>query len=290
VYYVHQRHRRPACFCSVRERAAMAAAKTDTVKPGIFATMAASSIGSALARLPCHPIDTIKAKLQAQHGARVVANTGAANVGPIAAARAVMRSEGLRGFYRGIGVTVVGSVPAGCLYFTSYEMLRDQMMANNPMSRWPVTVSLTAGFGAEAISCVMWVPIDVTKERLQVQSVLPKGSRRYTSSAHAFTTILQREGLGGLYRGYAATLQSFGPFSALYFATYEQSKATVTVLHGGHLDRRCGTAAQPLRGAVSNVNLCAANHSADFAASCPCHTCWHVPRSLVLWQLGCHHH
>ena len=166
-------------------------------------------------------------------------------------------------------------------------MLRDQMMANNSMSRWPVTVSLTAGFGAEAISCVMWVPIDVTKERLQVQSVLPKGSRRYTSSAHAFTTILQREGLGGLYRGYAATLQSFGPFSALYFATYEQSKAAVTVLHGGHLDRRCGTAAQPLRGAVSNVNLCAANHSADFAASCPCHTCWHVPRLLVLWQLGC---
>ena len=87
----------------------MSAAKPDTVKPGIFATMAASSIGSALAlRLPHHPIDTIKAKLQAQHGARVVANTGAANVGPIAAARAVTRSEGLRGFYRGIGVTVVG--------------------------------------------------------------------------------------------------------------------------------------------------------------------------------------
>lgn len=32
---------------------------------------------------------------------------------------------------------------------------------------------LLAGFAAEAASCVFWVPIDVVKERLQVQSNFP---------------------------------------------------------------------------------------------------------------------
>jgi hypothetical protein len=36
---------------------------------------------------------------------------------------------------------------------------------------------------------------------------------------------VKNEGLRGLYRGYVATLSSFGPFSALYFLIYEESKA-----------------------------------------------------------------
>lgn len=50
----------------------------------------------------------------------------------------------------------MGSVPAGCLYFTSYELLRDGMSEMDPGKSWPVTISLTAGFGAEALSCVLW--------------------------------------------------------------------------------------------------------------------------------------
>ena len=36
--------------------------------------------------------------------------------------------------------------------------------------------------------------------------------------------IFKEEGLVGLYRGYGATLLSFGPFSALYFLFYEEQK------------------------------------------------------------------
>lgn len=83
---------------------------------------------------------------------------------------------------------------------------------------------------AEALSCVLWVPIDVIKERMQVQvqSSTASGAARkvyYRNTVDAVQTIARTERLGGLYKGYVATLLSFGPFSALYFMFYEKTKA-----------------------------------------------------------------
>ena len=36
--------------------------------------------------------------------------------------------------------------------------------------------------------------------------------------------VLQNEGIIGLYRAYMATVFSFGPFSGIYFAVYEEMK------------------------------------------------------------------
>jgi hypothetical protein len=78
------------------------------------------------------------------------------------------------------------------------------------------------------------VPVDVVKERLQIQRhVVSSGTGAgagagseaapyYKSSMDAVKTIFQTEGIRGIYRGYAATLLSFGPFSALYFSFYEK--------------------------------------------------------------------
>ena len=94
---------------------------------------------------------------------------------------------------------------------------------------------LGAGLAAEALSCVLWVPIDVIKERMQVQVVqshksapplLPTTGQQlyYRNTLDAVQTIARTEHLSGLYKGYLATLLSFGPFSALYFMFYEQAK------------------------------------------------------------------
>lgn len=82
---------------------------------------------------------------------------------------------------------------------------------------------------AEAFSCILWVPIDVLKERMQIQHV-PKtlgkteGTYFYESGFQAIKDTLKKEGVLGFYRGYGATLLSFGPFSALYFMFYEEGK------------------------------------------------------------------
>jgi hypothetical protein len=76
----------------------------------------------------------------------------------------------------------------------------------------------------EAVACVVYVPVDVIKERLQVQGK-DANDIRYKGGADALVKIWHSEGVHGIYRGYGATLMSFGPFSALYFVFYERFKS-----------------------------------------------------------------
>lgn len=80
---------------------------------------------------------------------------------------------------------------------------------------------------AEAASCSLWVPIDVIKERMQVAADAPWLAGRYTTLGSAVRDVWVHGGLRTLYKGYGATLASFGPFSGLYFMLYESSKATL---------------------------------------------------------------
>lgn len=179
---------------------------------------AAAGVG---ARLVCHPLDTIKTVaftgLSGDRGAR--------NHGFRGSVKFVWEREGIAGFYRGIGVATLGSAPGVALYLTTYtwssELLqkhRGDLLSAAPS--W--SLHLLCGLLAEAVSCTFWVPVDVTKERLQSQP--PSQAGRYTGSWNALRTIAQYEGVRGLYKGYASTLASFGPYSAVYFAFYEYLK------------------------------------------------------------------
>lgn len=78
---------------------------------------------------------------------------------------------------------------------------------------------------AEAVACSIFVPVDVVKERRQVQANL--GTFKYKNDLDAIRQIIRTEGTRGIYRAYGATVMSFGPFSALYFLFYEMLKEQV---------------------------------------------------------------
>ena len=205
---------------------AAVAAASERGGSGLAAPMLGSAMAGILARLPCHPLDTIKARLQVQTSAAAPAYRGVWQ-----GLAAIVRSEGLRGLYRGMGVTMIGSGPAGMLYFTSYEVASRRLAG----SLSPTATALTAGMVAEIVSCLLWVPIDVVKERMQVQTraaAAATGAPYYRSTTDALRQIMAREGLAGVYRGYGATIASFGPFSALYFAFYERLKAAAAAYLG----------------------------------------------------------
>ena len=97
-------------------------------------------------------------------------------------------------------------------------------------------IHLSAGMLAEVVACIIYVPVDVVKERMQVQQRVRQASNnnlsqsvlynyQYKSSLDAIQKIIKTEGFHGIYKGYGATLMSFGPFSALYFVFYERCKA-----------------------------------------------------------------
>jgi hypothetical protein len=83
-------------------------------------------------------------------------------------------------------------------------------------------VHFLSGILAETVACLIYVPVDVIKERLQIQH--KRDSFQYKGGWDALVQISKNEGLRGIYKGYGATLASFGPFSALYFMFYEKFK------------------------------------------------------------------
>ncbi|KAF1330521.1 hypothetical protein FI667_g5166, partial [Globisporangium splendens] len=140
----------------------------------------------------------------------------------------LVRLQHMRGLYRGVGVNLIGSAPAMTLYLSTYEASRDTLQQVEFFHQRPSLSYLSAGMAAQAVSCVLWVPIDVIKQRMQVQTQARAGvnpSIYYRSTLHAMQTIAKTEGLRGFYKGFVASMVSFGPYSSLYFMLYEKNKA-----------------------------------------------------------------
>ena len=68
-----------------------------------YPTALGSATAGLVARVICHPIDTVKSRLQAGQSA-------------------FRAQEGIRTLFRGLGAVVVGGVPGVCIYMTSYEV------------------------------------------------------------------------------------------------------------------------------------------------------------------------
>jgi hypothetical protein len=184
--------------------------------------MLSSMMAGMLARVPCHPIDTAKAQMQAS-STRISLST---------ALKSTYKHGGIRGLYAGFGTAFFGSAPAACMYFTVYEAAK---RAFNPVAPGPFTRDICAGFTAEAVSCLLWLPIDVVKERLQVQRLTEGYAGNYKGNLDALRTIWRTEGFRGMYRGYGATLASYGPYSAIYLSTYEWLKGKMAERFGENM-------------------------------------------------------
>lgn len=134
----------------------------------------------------------------------------------------ILRTEGVVGLYRGYLPALLGTIPGVSMYFVSFEMSKSFMdgkfREHTSQMRSHLT-NFACGFFAEAVSCVIWVPTDVIKERAQVLN-------KSNSNFGIMSEIIRKDGFKGLYRGYSATLASFGPFSALYFMFVEQLKSS----------------------------------------------------------------
>lgn len=189
-------------------------------------TLAANFMGSAaagvIARICTHPLDTAKARLQA------VGSGASAYRGPWDVLVRTAQTEGLQGLYRGFGAVIVGGTPGTVLYLCSYEIAKEKLAqaiqrTNDRGTASDFAVHFASGMIAEAVACIIYVPVDVVKERLQVQHAANNAmDGYYSSSLHALKTISHTEGLLSLYKGYGATLLSFGTYSGLFFLFYER--------------------------------------------------------------------
>ncbi|KAJ3264577.1 ADP/ATP carrier protein [Chytriomyces hyalinus] len=110
-----------------------------------------------------------------------------------------------------------------------------------------------AGAAGAVFANSLVFPLDVIKTRLQTQNKLVKGGDMYANSLDAFTQILKKEGISGLYSGLGAGL--FGTvasaFSYFYFYSVIRAKHVASIPAGQEIS----TPVELLLGAMAGA-LC----------------------------------
>ncbi|XP_020531613.1 mitochondrial arginine transporter BAC1 isoform X2 [Amborella trichopoda] len=171
-----------------------------------------------------HPFDTVKVKLQAN-------NTGLHGKkyrNALHCTAHILRTEGIRGLYKGatssfIGVSFESSLSFG-FYSQAKAALQGEWDSETPRLQ---TIFPSGAFAGAIISCIL-CPAELIKCRLQVQGVEPIASQkcqiRYSGPLDCATETIKHEGVKGLFRGGLVTLLREAIGNAVFFSTYEYSR------------------------------------------------------------------
>ncbi|XP_073294254.1 uncharacterized protein [Primulina huaijiensis] len=88
--------------------------------------MIAGSVAGMVEHMAMFPVDTVKTQMQALGSCPI------RSVSVKLALKSILRSDGLKGLYRGIGAMGLGAGPAHAVYFSVYELCKNNFSGGNP--------------------------------------------------------------------------------------------------------------------------------------------------------------
>ncbi|KAK9382974.1 mitochondrial carrier domain-containing protein [Kockiozyma suomiensis] len=174
--------------------------------------------------LSCHPLDTIKVRMQL-----TTRSANGSRVGFFGTAGSIVSNEGFFALYKGLGAVITGIVPKMAIRFSSFEFYKTAL-SNKETGKTSPTGIFFAGLAAGTTEAVLVVnPTDVVKIRLQAQhhSMTDplETPPRYRNAAQCAYMIVREEGLRVLYRGVVLTALRQATNQAVNFTAYTELKA-----------------------------------------------------------------
>ncbi|KAJ1933545.1 hypothetical protein GGF37_006691 [Kickxella alabastrina] len=127
----------------------------------------------------------------------------------------IRRTEGLGGFYKGLGSSLLG-VTHVAVQFPLYEALKAWMGVDS--SHVESSRILAASAASKMVASSVTYPHEVIRTRLQNQTRAPF---KYAGICHAVVLIYREEGVRAFYRGLATNLIRTVPASMMTLLTYE---------------------------------------------------------------------
>ena len=153
-----------------------------------------------------YPADVIKTRLQVQKAESLYKGT-------FDAVLKTLKSEGLRGLYKGFLVSQL-SILTGHFYVTSYEVSRSYMSILGDGTR-----GFMAGGLAAVLEQFLANPIDVVSQKLMIQGQGQKKAQ-LKGAGRISADVLCAHGVTGFYRGFVASLLTGALWSAVWWGSY----------------------------------------------------------------------
>ncbi|KAF3786252.1 Adenine nucleotide transporter [Nymphaea thermarum] len=188
-------------------------------KPGesprvpVPASLVAGAVAGISSTLCTYPLELVKTRITIQRG--IYNNT-------LHAFLKIVEEEGLGGLYRGLTPSLIGVVPYAATSYFVYDTLRKAYGKVFKTEEIGNVATLLIGSAAGAISSSATFPLEVARKNMQVGAV--SGRQVYRNMLHALTSILEKEGISGLYVGLGPSCMKLIPAAGISFMCYEACK------------------------------------------------------------------
>lgn len=187
-----------------------------------FSGGVAGGLASVSSQLIVVPMDVISQKLMVMEDA-VYKERGSA----IKVSRSIINGpEGWRGLYKGFGLSLITSLPAGSIWWATYAGCKDALsayedpdddgIASIPMAARQGVIQVVSAFSAAMAAAVATQPLDTLKTRLQVSN--SKGSASLLALAKELPST------PGLYKGLLPRIAHMGIWGSVLSAAFEMLK------------------------------------------------------------------
>ncbi|RRT32907.1 hypothetical protein B296_00041248 [Ensete ventricosum] len=130
--------------------------------------------------------------------------------------------EGPSELYRGLTPSLIGVVPYAATNYFAYDTLKKLYKKTFNTDDIGNVATLMIGSAAGAISSSATFPLEVARKHMQVGAV--GGRQVYKNMLHALLSILEKEGVGGLYKGLGPSCMKLVPAAGISFMCYEACK------------------------------------------------------------------
>lgn len=207
-----------------------------------------------------HPFETVKIRMQLQGELQVKGNQLHHYRGPVHGVSVILRNEGVRAIYCGIGCAYIYQVLLNGCRLGFYEPLRHGLssLVFKDGKIQSMGVNMFCGAATGVIGAAVGSPFFLVKTRLQSYSPFrPVGTQhQYRNAWDGMRQIYKGEGVRGLYRGVGAAMIRTGFGSSVQLPTYFFAKRRLM----RHLDMGEGPALHLLSSAASGVVVCVVMH------------------------------
>ncbi|KAI9748256.1 MAG: Mitochondrial oxaloacetate carrier protein [Lichina confinis] len=207
-----------------------------------------------------HGFETVKIRLQLQGELQSKAEAPRLYRGVLHGVGVILRNEGARGLFRGIGSAYIYQTTLNGCRLGFYEPLRGALTTAlyKDSSRQSLGINIFSGAASGILGAAAGSPFFLAKTRLQSFSLFfPVGTQhRYKNALDGLRKIYGSEGVKGLYRGVGAATVRTGFGSSVQLPTYFFAKRRLIK----HLDMKEGTPLHLASSAASGFVVCCVMH------------------------------
>ncbi|CAN8279227.1 unnamed protein product [Cochlearia groenlandica] len=174
----------------------------------------------ALGIMVANPTDLVKVRLQAE--GKLAAGVPRRYSGALNAYSTIVRQEGVRALWTGLGPNVARNAIINAAELASYDQVK-QSILKIPGFTDNVVTHILSGLGAGFFAVCIGSPVDVVKSRMM-------GDSAYKNTIDCFVKTLKTDGPMAFYKGFIPNFGRLGSWNVIMFLTLEQAKKYVREL------------------------------------------------------------